>query len=889
MAGKFIDVTLRLIDKMSAPLKQAGGTLTKSSKQMIRAGKEIEKAGKSIEKAGIGMTKTLTVPIATVGVACTKLASDFEAGMSKVQSIAGASSEDIGKLAEKAKEMGISYKEGANDTETAMNILAEKAKQMGARTKYSATEATEAFSYMAMAGWDVGEMMDGIEGIMYLAGATGEDLAQTSDIVTDALTAFGMTAGDTQKFVDVLAQAANKSNTDVAMLGESFKYVAPVAGALKYSIEDTSVALGLMANNGVKASNAGTALRSWLTRMAKPTKQSQKAMDKLGLSLVDSSGNMKDFSVVMSETRGAFAKLTEAERSEYAALLAGQTGMSGLLAIVNSSESDFAELTEGINNSTDACKEMYDVANDNLQGQLTILKSTLESIAISFGERLIPYVKKATEWLQNLAEKFNGLSDAQKDTIIKIAGIIAVIGPATLIFGRLTRTIGSSIIAVGKFGKYLPTLTTNFGKASQIIRAIDFMPPGIGKIGNVFGKLGGKLIAPFKMLSSGLAILGRHFPILPAIARIFLKLPLILTKLPLKMFGGAIGKLLSPLKQLGGVFGGVGKAMFTVLGPSGTVVAVLGAIAIAGVLVYKNWDKIKETAQKVFSFVGKTFESLGVTSDSLKEKLMPIGAQFIEIKDKIAEFWTLAEPYVQKFGEVASTVFSGVLGGAIGGAIGYFQSLLDTATSMIGSIMSVFSGLIDFISGVFTGNWGEAWEGVKTIFSGAFEALTTICKAPINAVIGIINGAISGINNVGIKIPDWVPAIGGKDFSINIPKIPALAVGTPNWGGGIAQISEKGGEIVDLPKGSRIYPHDESVKRAFNDGVKSGTKSNNTRNDNAKNTAKSNKAISITIAKLADQIVVREEADIDKLAQKLADKLEKVSQNLGGEELGYLY
>jgi TP901 family phage tail tape measure protein len=247
MAGKIVDVTLRLIDKVTSPLGGVNSKLKDSAQQWTRAGKQIEKTGKAITSVGSSMTRNVTVPIVGAGVASVKLASDFEAGMSKVQSISGATQKEIGALGEKAKEMG-------------------------AKTKFSATEATEAYQYMAMAGWKAGDMANGIEGIMYLAGATGEDLASTSDIVTDALTAFGKTAKDTGNFVDVMAKTASSANTDVSMLGESFKYVAPVAGAMKYSIEDTSLALGLMANAGVKASSAGTSLRSWITRMASRTK-----------------------------------------------------------------------------------------------------------------------------------------------------------------------------------------------------------------------------------------------------------------------------------------------------------------------------------------------------------------------------------------------------------------------------------------------------------------------------------------------------------------------------------------------------------------------------------------------------------------------------------------
>lgn len=323
MAGKVVDVTLKLVDKLTSPLQRLNGNLKQSAGQWIKAGQQIQKAGNNIAKTGTSLTKKVTAPVVTAGTACVKLAADFEKGMSTVQSISGATGEELDKLSKKAKEMG-------------------------QKTKFSATEATEAYKYMAMAGWKSGQMLDGISGIMYLAGATGEDLASTSDIVTDSLTAFGMSAKDTNTFVDVLAKTANTSNTNVGMLGESFKYVAPVAGALGYKVQDVSVALGLMANNGIKASQAGTSVRSWLSRMADPTDKVAAAMKKLGISLTDSHGNMKSMDKLMRETRTAFDGLSKAQKSQYASTLAGKSGMSGLLAIVNSSDKDFENLTKEI-------------------------------------------------------------------------------------------------------------------------------------------------------------------------------------------------------------------------------------------------------------------------------------------------------------------------------------------------------------------------------------------------------------------------------------------------------------------------------------------------------------------------------------------------------------
>lgn len=350
--------------------------------------------------------------VAALGGVAIKVGSDFEAGMSQVQAITGTvADKDLPGIIEKATEMGLSFKEGASTTETAMNILSAKAKAMGASTKFSATESAEALNYMAMAGWKTEDMLDGIEGIMNLAAASGEDLAATSDIVTDALTAFGMSASGATHFADILAAASSNANTNVGMMGETFKYVAPLAGALKYSAEDTALAIGLMANAGIKGGQAGTALRAVLTRLAKPTKESADAMGALGLSITDSSGQMRPLSDVIGDMRASFAGLTEDEQASYAAMLGGQEAMSGLLAIVNASDADFEKLSGAINDCNGTAEEMAEIMQDNLQGQLVILQSGLEGLGVSLYETMQDssknVVKEAQNMVQQLQDAFN--------------------------------------------------------------------------------------------------------------------------------------------------------------------------------------------------------------------------------------------------------------------------------------------------------------------------------------------------------------------------------------------------------------------------------------------------------------------------------------------------
>lgn len=311
----------------------------------------------------------------------------FDATMSEVSAISGATGDNF-------------------------DALREKAQEMGAATKFSATESAEALTYMAMAGWKTEDMLNGIEGIMNLAAAAGEGLATTSDIVTDALTAFGLTAADSGHFADVLAAASSNANTNVSMLGESFKYVAPVAGALGYSAEDVSIALGLMANSGIKASQAGTSLRGTLSNLANPGKNAAAAMQDLGISLTDDSGEMFSLQEIMGQLRDSFGNLTEAEKAEKASLLAGKEAMSGLLAIVNASEEDYAKLTAEIYRADGAAQQMAATMQDNLAGDITIFKSALEGAQIVLSDELTPTLR---EFVQFGTSAISTLSTAFKD------------------------------------------------------------------------------------------------------------------------------------------------------------------------------------------------------------------------------------------------------------------------------------------------------------------------------------------------------------------------------------------------------------------------------------------------------------------------------------------
>ena len=451
-----ITKTETAITKQEAAVNQSKAALTEMEAELKNVNAELARApfdeyAAKAEKVGGTLTSVgqkllpLSTGIAGLGVAAVKTTADFDSEMSKVSAISGATGTDLDKLRGKAREMG-------------------------AKTKFSASEAAQGMQYMAMAGWKTQDMMDGLEGIMNLAAASGEDLASTSDIVTDALTAFGLSAKDSSHFSDILAAASSNANTNVSMMGETFKYAAPVLGSLGYTAEDAALAIGLMANAGIKSSQAGTSLRGAITNLAKPTDTVAAAMDKYGISLTDSSGKMLSLRELMEQLRQKLGGLSEAEQAQAAAALFGKNAMSGMLAIINGSDKDFEKLAGAIDNCDGSSEKMANTMNDNLQGQITILMSQLQELAISFGEILMPKIRDIVTHVQNFVDKLNAMDEGQKETILRIGMFVAALAPMLMGLGKVitfsanvSRALGTLSARLVKAGGFSGVFTKALG------------------------------------------------------------------------------------------------------------------------------------------------------------------------------------------------------------------------------------------------------------------------------------------------------------------------------------------------------------------------------------------------------------------------------------------
>lgn len=425
--------------------------------KIATAGESLKSAGDKVSSAGEKLLPA-SAAVTALGVAAVKTASDFDSSMSQVAAVSGATGEDFDKLRAKAREMG-------------------------AKTKFSASEAADAMNYMAMAGWKTSDMLDGIEGIMNLAVASGEDLATTSDIVTDALTAFGLTAKDSGHFADILAAASSNANTNVSMMGETFKYCAPIAGALGFSAEDTAEAIGLMANAGIKSSQAGTSLRTIMNNLTGEVKLSGKSIGDVTIATTNADESMRSLTAILADCRSAFGQLSDSEKASNAEALVGKNAMSGFFALMNSAPGDISKLEGAIKNCDGTSEKMAETMQDNLSGQLTILKSQLQELAISFADLMMPAIRSLVSALQGLVDFLNKLPEPVKQIILVVALLVAALGPVLIFIGKIMSAVGSIMTMAPKIAGAVNTVT-------GAIKGIGAATSGISAVLKVFSGMG---------------------------------------------------------------------------------------------------------------------------------------------------------------------------------------------------------------------------------------------------------------------------------------------------------------------------------------------------------------------------------------------------------------
>ena len=704
---------------------------------------------------GNAITKVVD-KVGSIGTAAVKVGMNFEAEMSKVASISGATGDEFQKLIDKAKEMG-------------------------SKTKFSATESAQAMEYMAMAGWKTQDMVDGLKGIMDLAAASGEDLATTSDIVTDALTAFGLKASDSTHFADVLAKASSNANTNVAMMGETFKYVAPVAGALGYSVEDCSVAIGLMANSGIKASQAGTSLRQMLSRIAKPTDEAQAAMDKLGVSLTDSAGNMKSLDTVMGDLRNGFKGLSKAEQTQLATSLAGQEAMSGLLAIVNASDGDFDKLKDSIYNCKDAAANMAAVAQDNLAGQITSLKSKAEGLGIAFYGSIqeplkelasvgvkaledlnnaytsngfvgfineignkVPLLQSFTDAIAGLAEKTKSMSTDELMNLGKTAAVLAGAGPAISLFGS---QIGNVQSAVSGFSGLTTGVLSELGKLPKGFKSATKSAANFRKdfTGSLKG-LGSAVTGPFQVLT-------------PKLSATVGKIGKVVSSVPGKI-GGAVGKIGSAIaSKIPRI-----TSAFSLLGDTAGYLGAWGGqigSALQGVL--------GTVAGFIPSFVG--LMNFGAVAAVVVAGLGLVYSQFgTQIDQILLLAQTKGPEIISNFGAGITAALPGLISSGATLILGLMNAITANLPSLISVGASIIATLVSSLGAQLPQLIPVAVQMILTLVESLISNLPQLITSGLQLMEGLAQGIANAIPQVAAKAPVIIGKLASTIIT-NLPKI----------------------------------------------------------------------------------------------------------------------
>ena len=779
-------------------LQQEAATTNTALSKIDVAGQKMETVGNSIAGAGKKMMGVTTV-IGGVGVAAVKTAADFDSAMSQVAAVSGATGKDF-------------------------DALRNKAREMGAKTKFSATEAAEAMNYMAMAGWKTEDMLDGIEGVMNLAAASGEDLAATSDIVTDALTAFGLSAKDSGHFADILAAASSNANTNVSMMGETFKYCAPIAGALGFSAEDTAEAIGLMANAGIKSSQAGTALRTIMNNLAGDVKISGKAIGDVTIATTNADSSMRDLSDILADCRSAFGNLTESEKAQAAESLVGKNAMSGFLALMNAGEDDIAKLSSAIDNCDGSAEKMAMTMQDNLAGQLTILKSQLQELAISFGDILMPAIRSIVSKLQGFVDKLNGMDEGTKRTIVTIALLVASIGPLLVIIGTAISKIGVAMQGVVKLANCISKLKVSVQGGTGVL----------GKLGAALGGISAPVLAVVAVIAVLVAafvhlwktnegfrdaIIGTWNRIKDTISGFCQGIVDRLNALGfqftdivdvLKTVWDGFCQVLAPIFE--GVFNNIANILSTVTG------VITGILDVFIGIFTGNWSQAWTGVKEIFSSIWNGISSfftnilnvikgvadvvLGWFGTSWNEVWTNIKTFFEGIWNGIATFFTTIWETLKNIVTVGIMAIGSILSAAFDIITLPFRFIWENCKEIIISVWDAIKSKVSTVIHAVASVISTVMNAIKTVFSTVWNAIKTVVTTVVNAIKSVVttvfNAIKSTVTTVFNSVKSTVTSIfnGIKSTATSVWNGIKTAITTP-----IEAAKNKVKSVVDAIKG----------------------------------------------------------------------------------------
>lgn len=835
-----IDVTLRLIDMMTSPLVRVQNEMERTARAHQRMGRDIQRIGDGFSSVGESMLP-IAAGITAIGAAGGRAFIDFDSIITGAAAKAGATAEE-------------------------MEMMRQKASQFGADFPISATQAAEGMDRLAAAGYDANQVVGVMPSVITAAVASGEDLATTSDVVSNALNIWNLKQGDiaqnAMRVADVVQMASNKSSLGMADFGLAMQYAGAPAATLNVSIEQLATAMAIMKNNGIEASTIGTSLRSVFSRLSEPPKPAAEAIEALGLQVKDASGNFLGLQPIVEQLRGKILNLSNTEQVAYAKALAGEEAYSGLLALVKTAPEEYQALQNAMDSATGSSQAQFEVMKGTLKNSIDGMLGSLESLAINFGSVLTPQIKAVTDSIGSFADMINELTPETKLLIgnilmgiVAFTGFMLATGKAISIGGGIVKLYGDIGLAA-KGGsiqnKALQFAVLNTANAYKTLKEalIALRTTQNGNSLPIFTNISTKIkdeynkIRALKWADISTAIVNA----MPRNPGTFIKTAVITRLQKIRTSAILATESLSRMyrtfymsRAMESFAGGIGRATKSIFGlvkasfafalsPLGIA---LIAIAGAAYLIYKNWDmvgpyfislwkRIETALISAWNKIKPAWDSLMNVIPKLKIAINPALVALDNIFTMAINGQGAFEPLIAVL-QIVASIFGGALVGAFIVAanvlVGTVVSAINVAAAIITGFLGVLEGIITFLTGVFTGNWEMAWQGIVKIFDSVFSAIKGIADGILGGVKETINGIIKSINSIQFTVPDIVPGIGGKTFGgLNIP---LFANGVENFSGGPAIIHDKGAEIVDLPSGTRVIPHDKSLVTAYMQGQNS--------------------------------------------------------------------
>ena len=718
------------LKKLEEQAKQSDAALQK----IAANGEKLKTVGDNISSAGQKMLP-VTAAVAGLGTAAVTTAASFESSMSQVQATMGATKDSMSTV--------------DGQSVHTMDTLSELAKKMGAETAFSAKECADALNYLALAGYDTQQMCDTLPTVLNLAAAGDIDLASASDMVTDAMSALGMEVSESEKMVDQMAKTASSTNTSVAQLGEGILTIGATAKSIKGGTAELNTALGILANNGIKGAEGGTHLRNVILSLQNPTDKAAAQMDALGVSVYDSNGNMRSLNDILGDLNKSMDGMTSADKANIIAAIFNKTDLASVNALLANTGDTWDSLQSSITNSTGAAQQMADTQLDNLQGQLTILKSALEGLAISVGELLMPAIKQIVGWVQKFVDWLNSMDEGTKKVVVTAALLAAAIGPVLIVIGKVISAVGTIMTVVPKIASAISAVKTAFAALNVTMLA--------NPIALIIAAITALVAAFIYLWNTNEGFRQFWIDLWEGIKQAVITAWNAITS----FLSTAWESILSLAQTVWGAISG----FFTTLWEGIKGVFTSAWEAISGVMT-TIWNTITTIWQSIYDTISPLLEAFRYLFETIFEAIrILIERALTAISQKISEIWNGIVTFLTPILETIKNIFQTAWTAIQAVITTVLTAIKNVVTTIWNAIKTAVTTVLNAIKGVVSSVWNSIKSVVATVMNAIKSTVTSIWNN-VKTAIGNTIGQIYNVIHSGFeKAIGYVKGLASQAFN----------------------------------------------------------------------------------------------------------------------------